>query len=425
MLFNSQEFDSRCTHISTLHAQEVVPKMSSENRQSGGKQKRSSDIESPEKHRLNKKHHLSNSMYYIDDVYTSICGDSQTSIISTSSDTADSNDASQNGAKSTVLKMTEVAKFGALLRGAMTEKQTADVFRDMFKPLLTSQTQELKWEMEKMKQNILLQDERLDDLEREMREIKEQKNQSEAFIASNERLEKLERQMKEIDEQINQPEAFIASNERLEDLEREMKEMKEKHNQINSKLVTDQPKVSMTSTAEKPPLQMQQNYTDEISKTIETKLEKLRKDQELNKLRQRSIIIHGAAETEEKDFQKRIRNEEETIKSIVMKLDVSTTVVGHSRLGKFSTEKPRLLRVTVENEGARNEILRNSTKQTEVLITPDRSKEERDARKKLREEFKLRKEQGETNIFIKNNQIVTIPIENRARKPSNKPPFHI
>ena len=244
----------------------------------------------------------------------------------------------------------------------------------MFKPLLTTQTREIKWEMERMKQNIIAQDERLDILEEQMKDILH--NQS----------------------------AGTRSELNLE------------RNDNKDPLTNDKPEI---------PTRVDLN--EKISKTIETKLEKLRQDQEQNTLRLRSIIIHGAQEIEEKNLQKRILNEREEITSIIKDLGVTTTVMRHSRLGKFnnSADKPRLLRVTVENEIHRNDILKKANNQTKVMITPDRSKQDRDTRKKLVTELKERKEKGEKNLAIRNNQIVSIPERDSVHKQTLNAPFRI
>ena len=146
-----------------------------------------------------------------------------------------------------------------------------------------------------------------------------------------------------------------------------------------------------------------------INQTVESQVERILKQQESDSFRSKNIIIHGAKEDKEENIHKRIANEMETITEILKSLEVSTTVTGHTRLGKFNTEndRPRLLRVSLENEHDRNEVLQKSRKLIDILITPDRSHAERQRRKELRQELLERKGKGEINLAIKNNEIVT------------------
>ena len=99
-----------------------------------------------------------------------------------------------------------------------------------------------------------------------------------------------------------------------------------------------------------------------INKTIESQMEKLIKTQERDLQRYKNIIIHGAQETKEENIHRRITNEIETITNILKSLEVTTTVTGHSRLGRFDEEsdRPRLMRVSLQNETDRNEILKKN-----------------------------------------------------------------
>ena len=86
------------------------------------------------------------------------------------------------------------------------------------------------------------------------------------------------------------------------------------------------------------------------------------------------------------------------------------------RLGKKtedSSTKPRLLRVTLENVEVKKQILmkakhlRDSVdgNLSKVFISPDLTPKEREANRKLREELKARRDQGE-NVVIRNGKIV-------------------
>ena len=85
-----------------------------------------------------------------------------------------------------------------------------------------------------------------------------------------------------------------------------------------------------------------------------------------------------------------------------------------TRLGRKSTTKPRILRVTVATERDKALILRNSTKVRSVtgaeylknlFITPDMTPREREQNKALRSRLKEMNQSG-NRYRIKNGQIV-------------------
>ena len=53
--------------------------------------------------------------------------------------------------------------------------------------------------------------------------------------------------------------------------------------------------------------------------------------------------------------------------------------------------------------------LRNSNSWSNIYITPDLTKEERDAARKVREELAARRSAGETNLTIRKGKVVSVP----------------
>jgi hypothetical protein len=86
------------------------------------------------------------------------------------------------------------------------------------------------------------------------------------------------------------------------------------------------------------------------------------------------------------------------------------------RLGQVGGNKPRLLKVVVKDKEKKYEILRKSKDlnqgindpRKKVFVNPDYSKEQRQANKELREEFKRRVGQGEKDIKIIKGKIVKL-----------------
>ena len=89
------------------------------------------------------------------------------------------------------------------------------------------------------------------------------------------------------------------------------------------------------------------------------------------------------------------------------------------RAGKGGQGKTRLLIVTLDTPGVKQEILgmapqlRGSDKWGNIYITPDLTPAEREAARKLREELTVRRAAGETNLVIRKGRIVTASSSNR------------
>lgn len=267
-----------------------------------------------------------------------------------------------------------ISNFGELFQAALAEETTTNQMRDIFRPLIAEQTQlhvsaikeTLTEEFQKMTENIKA------GIMTEITEIKKDLNDQKEQVT-------------------NLDERLTDTTTRVDTLEEEMKKMK-----VDS-VTTSADESSATA-----------NIKEEISKTVENELEKIRKSHELETQRTKNLIIHGAEETEEKDITTRMKNDSDFIVTTFRNLNVHTTVTRYTRLGKFDKDstRPRLLLVSVASDADQKEILRKSRTLETILITPDRSKVEREQRKQLRDTLNTRKANGELNLVIRNNEIV-------------------
>ena len=109
------------------------------------------------------------------------------------------------------------------------------------------------------------------------------------------------------------------------------------------------------------------------------------------------------------------------------------------RLARSASNKARPLLVTVTDLEEKLLILRNAfnlrhhKEFSNIFISPDRTKQERESFRMLTDELKRRKSNGETNLVIRNNKIVVMnrppnsnpcPV-NSAHTSSSAPPTQI
>ena len=140
--------------------------------------------------------------------------------------------------------------------------------------------------------------------------------------------------------------------------------------------------------------------------------------------RKNNVVIHNLPEGEGDTSQERLDKDIRLFKEVtkdVFKLNVSISKA--YRVGKAMQAKPRLLIVTLDTPGAKGDLLRmapqlrNSDKWGNIYITPDLTKAERDAARKVREELAARRAAGETNLTIRRGRVVSTE---QAAGPSNR-----
>ena len=109
--------------------------------------------------------------------------------------------------------------------------------------------------------------------------------------------------------------------------------------------------------------------------------------------------------------------------STIFHLDANITKIFH--LGKKNDGKHRPLLIGLEHEENKSSILSSSYKlcnhdqYKHVYIVADKTKFERDKHKRLVDELKQRRADGETNMIIRNGSIITRPQHFTSRPPSS------
>lgn len=123
--------------------------------------------------------------------------------------------------------------------------------------------------------------------------------------------------------------------------------------------------------------------------------------------RKRNIVLFNVPEKE--NGENRNAEDSATIKQILNEVDpiINTSITNAWRLGKFSKDKNRPLKVILENESIVGIVLRKakniktSEKFGRISISADRTPMQINAYKKVKQELDNRISMGETNIRIK------------------------
>ena len=160
-----------------------------------------------------------------------------------------------------------------------------------------------------------------------------------------------------------------------------------------------------------------------IENVVNVKLEDAMKEESEKTRKRANIMIHNLPEISSTDVEKRKRwGVRECVKVFNEYLGVATEqqeVVRAVRMGKRDDtgNKPRLLSVTLNSVGKKFDIISKAPKLKtaseegikKLFITRDMTLKERNEERKLRDELRKRRDEGETDLMIRRGKIVKKP----------------
>ena len=156
---------------------------------------------------------------------------------------------------------------------------------------------------------------------------------------------------------------------------------------------------------------------EKIERVVERKLAKALDERNEKEKRKCCLIVVGLQESEEARQSERSREDTSRLRDLLSKIDDSlaeTLVEEPVRLGK-KTNRPRLLKIKVKDETAKEKILKNyqelnrnvQRKEDKIYFNPDHTPLERQRYKDLREQIVIRTNAGERDLVIRNGKIVS------------------
>ena len=136
--------------------------------------------------------------------------------------------------------------------------------------------------------------------------------------------------------------------------------------------------------------------------------------------RKNNLVIHNLPEADGGSREDRSRHDIRLFQDLMKDtFHMSVAVAKSFRVGKSVENRARLLIVTLETPGVKQDILRlapqlrSCEKWSNIYITPDLTLAERETARKVREELVARRKAGEANITIRRGKIV--PFDNGVR----------
>lgn len=143
----------------------------------------------------------------------------------------------------------------------------------------------------------------------------------------------------------------------------------------------------------------------------------------LIKKKEDNLIVYGMPESNLTEKKEEMLEDFRRIKKVYSeRVDLQEQDLKHiTRLGTKDDDKIRPIQITLHSQNKRKELLTKNMNlklleddiSTNIYISPDRTRKQREADKELRAVLKRRKDAGETNLVIRNNRIV--PFRERAQ----------
>lgn len=128
-----------------------------------------------------------------------------------------------------------------------------------------------------------------------------------------------------------------------------------------------------------------------------------------------NLILHNVPESQKEDVEERRDEDIESADEIMAEIGCSDIKIETAiRLGKVTEGKTRLLKVRLPSSTKKRVALSNAKRLRQsssdtlkkVFISPDLSPEAREDGRKLRQQLKVRREQGELNLVIRKGAIM-------------------
>ena len=155
-------------------------------------------------------------------------------------------------------------------------------------------------------------------------------------------------------------------------------------------------------------------------------LEDQKEEETLIEKKKANLIIYGMPESNLEDNKEELLADFRKLKKVYAdRVELKKEDITHmTRIGIKNNSKTRPIQITLSSQDARKTLLTKNKDlkllenniSTNIYVSTDRTKKQREADKELRDELKRRKGLGETNLVIRNNRIV--PFRERAQGPS-------
>ena len=158
-------------------------------------------------------------------------------------------------------------------------------------------------------------------------------------------------------------------------------------------------------------------------KSMQKVLEEQREEEILIEKKKDNLVIYGIPEPNLEDKKEEMLEDFRKLKKAYSdRVELKEEDIGHiTRIGIKENNKIRPVQISLKSPNKRKDLLTKNMNlkllenniSTNLYVSPDRTKKQREADKELRAELKRRKDGGEANLVIRSNKIV--PFQDRAQ----------
>ena len=148
-----------------------------------------------------------------------------------------------------------------------------------------------------------------------------------------------------------------------------------------------------------------------IKVDLKEQIDRAIEDYREREARKLNLIIFNLEEAENEEINERKREDKDKVIEVMKEIGIEIEPTNVLRLGAKSQDNKRPIKVELRSVGEKWKIITGAKKLKDspfqhVGIALDLSKKQREERQKLKQELDNRKQQGETNIAIKNGRII-------------------
>ena len=160
----------------------------------------------------------------------------------------------------------------------------------------------------------------------------------------------------------------------------------------------------------------------EMELKLTKKFERQKEESDEKEKRKENIILVNIPESTKEKSEDREKDDMDSVRNLLSKIeeihegDLSKPI----RIGKRTSEKPRIIKLKVKTEEMKERIVKNARKLNQGITSPDKKvyinndltplerEKERKEREQLRQELKERQDKGETGLRIRGKKIVQV-----------------
>ena len=312
-----------------------------------------------------------------------------------------------------------------------------DMPQDTYEALTTSAASCMKWFCEECdKVVVLTKDEKKDDRTGDILKTLEQLVEGTKAVeqrldsiehtleekADRKQVQELEGRLKSVESKIKATDNVVALNQRVQKLEENADDIETMKNRLHQLEGSSKSLTETVQNVQQTNVWTDMRFKDCIEKAVEARSVEDTAERDEREKRKTSVIVHGVAESDSTDAKEREEDDIGVVASMLHELECNNAKVNQViRLGRRSQPtstneqtKPRPIKLVLGTEEQKVAVLKAAKNLRwakegaweKIFVHQDLTLKEREERKTLLQEKRVREQNGETDLILVGNKIV-------------------